>query len=274
MQAQEYWVHDLDPVAIHLWGDFGIRYYGLAYGLGFIIGFFVLYWFYKKGKSPLNREQLVDVILIIVIGVIAGGRVGFMLLYNLDGFLKDPLILFKIWEGGMASHGGFVGVAVAAWIISRKYPVGYLQLGDLLAVAATPGITLGRIANFINGELWGKVTDVPWAVIFPTADMQPRHPSQLYESLGEGLIPFIYMMVRVSTSNVLQRPGRLLGEFFILYSVGRAAAAYFKVPDQPMIMGQAPGVFYSFFLALAGAYLIYRDIRNRKKTTGKGQTTN
>jgi phosphatidylglycerol:prolipoprotein diacylglycerol transferase len=252
-------------VAIPLWGDFGIRYYGLAYGLGFVIGFFLLLWFHKKGYSPLNREQVIDAVLIIIVGVVVGGRIGYIVLYNLDGFLSDPLVLFQVWKGGMASHGGFAGVAVAAWVIARKYPIGFLQLGDLLAVAAAPGIMLGRIANFINGELWGKVTTVPWAVVFPMADNQPRHPSQLYEALGEGLIPFIYLMIRIRTSDVLDRPGRLLGEFFIIYSLGRAAAAYFKVPDQALILGQAPGVFYSFFLILAGMILIVRDIRKQRR---------
>lgn len=261
MDQAQYWVHDLDPVAIRLWGDFGIRYYGLAYGLGFVIGFLLLVWFHKRGKSPLDFNQVIDAVLIIVVGVVVGGRVGYVVLYNLDGFLRDPLVLFRIWEGGMASHGGFVGVAVAGWIVARKYKMKYLQLGDLLAVAAAPGIALGRCANFINGELWGKVTTVPWAVIFPNVDMQPRHPSQLYEALGEGLIPFIVMMIRIQMSDVLNKPGRLLGEFFILYSVGRAVAAYFKVPDQPMILGQAPGVFYSFFLLLIGVFLVVRDIR-------------
>ena len=272
VQDAQYWVHDLDPVLVQLWGDFGIRYYGLAYGLGFVVGFLVLFWLYKKGKSPLNGEQLVDVVLMIVVGVVVGGRIGFVVLYGLDNFFSDPFMLFRIWEGGMASHGGFLGVAVAAWYVSKKYPVGFLQLGDLLSMAAAPGLMFGRIANFINSELVGKETDVPWAVIFSRAkpldgmimNTQPRHPAQLYEAAAEGLIPFVYMMIRAMTSNVLLRPGRMLGEFFVLYSIGRSIAEYFKVPDQPVIFGINPGAFYSFFLCAIGVFLIVRDIRSNR----------
>jgi len=272
-----HWVHDLDPVAIQLWGDFGIRYYGLAYGLGVVIGFFVLLWLNKTGRSPLKREQIVDVLLIIFVGVIVGGRIGFILLYALDSFMADPLVLFRIWEGGMASHGGFLGVAVAAWFVSKKFPVGFLQLGDMLALAAAPGLMLGRIANFINSELVGKVSDAPWAIIFkraqpldgvPMNDM-PRHPAQLYEAAAEGLIPFVYMMIRVTTSNVLLRPGRLLGEFFVIYSVGRAIAEYFKVPDQATILGINPGAFYSFFILAVGVFMIWRDIKLQKNSVAR-----
>lgn len=274
-EAQEtsHWVHDLDPVAIHLWGDFGIRYYGLAYGLGVVAGFFLLFWLYKKGKQPLNRDQLVDVILIIFVGVIVGGRIGFVVLYAFDRFLEDPLMLFRIWEGGMASHGGFLGVALAAWFVSKRFPVGMMQLGDMLAFAAAPGLMLGRIANFINSELVGTKSDVPWAVIFSKAQplygkpmhLHPRHPVQLYEAAAEGLIPLIYMYMRIQFTDVLARPGRLLGEFFILYSVGRSIAEYFKVPDQDTILGINPGAFYSFFILAAGIYLIYRDMRSARR---------
>jgi phosphatidylglycerol:prolipoprotein diacylglycerol transferase len=167
----------------------------------------------------------------------------------------------------MASHGGFIGVLVACWWVTKKLNLSFLQLGDLLCPLVPPGILLGRIANFINGELWGKVTQVPWAVIFPQSalpgtpveQIAPRHPSQLYEAGLEGALLLVYSQWRLWKTDVLASPGRLTGEFLAIYAVVRIFGEQFREPDAPLIMDLSRGSFYSIFLLIAGAFLIYRS---------------
>ncbi len=264
-----YWVHDLSPFVIQFADTIGIRYYGLAYLLGFVGGAAGLYAYARKGRSQLPASLISDFIIAIVIGVMVGGRLGSFLLY--EGWrteLRDPLAIFRVWEGGMASHGGFIGVAVAMWIFARRQKLPFLHLSDLIVSVAPLGLMLGRIANFINGELWGKVSLVSWAVIFPASaegapvdQIAPRHPSQLYSAALEGALLLAFMQWRFWKSDVVQRqPGRLAGEFLIGYAIVRMIGEIFREPDFgiDLIWGLSRGTFYSIFLIVAGVFLVLR----------------
>ena len=267
MANSNYWVHDLDPFLFQFTESFGIRYYGLAYALGFLFGMWLLHLFCKHGKATLTPEQQSFAITAMMIGVLLGGRMGYMVFYALDDTLQRPWIIFQIWKGGMASHGGFIGVLVACWWVAKKLNLSFLQLGDLLCPLVPPGILLGRIANFVNGELWGKGTQVSWAVIFPQSalpgtpleQIAPRHPSQLYEAGLEGALLLVYSQWRLWKTDVLASPGRLAGEFLAIYAVVRIFGEQFREPDSPLIMDLSRGSFYSLFLLIAGAFLIYRS---------------
>jgi phosphatidylglycerol---prolipoprotein diacylglyceryl transferase len=200
----------------------------------------------------------------LVAGVVLGGRLGYFLLYQPEVLLHSPLVLVRVWEGGMASHGGFIGVVVALWWFTRKREAGFLQVADLIVTTAPLGLFFGRVANFINGELWGKTTGVPWAVIFPLsapADtplklIPPRHPSQLYEAGLEGLLLFAFIQWRFWKSAAARdQPGRISGEFLIAYSVARAIGEIFREPDAALILGLNRGIFYTIFLFVAGLAL-------------------
>ncbi len=162
----QHWVHNLDPIAIPLRGDFGIRWYGLAYAAAFLIGGWLLRVYHQRGRSPLNEAQQSSLLLAVMVGVLLGGRLGFILLYEPE-VLRDPAGIFAIWRGGMASHGGIVGVILACLWAARQCKVDPYRIGDLMVTLAPPGFLLGRLANFINGELWGRLSDVSWAVKFP-----------------------------------------------------------------------------------------------------------
>lgn len=258
-----YWVHNLSPFFIQFTENFGIRYYGLAYLLGFVTAGWLLYVYWKKGRSPYNFAAITDLMTFVVIGVLIGGRLGYFFLYQMKSVAADPLALFRVWEGGMASHGGFIGVVLALWWWSRKQRGSLLQVGDLIATTAPAGLFFGRIANFINGELVGKVTSVPWAVIFPNNELDralvralPRHPSQLYEAALEGLFLLAYMQLRFWRGNARLQPGRLSGEFLIVYALVRAVGELFREPDASLLFGLSRGTFYSIFLIFAGLVLI------------------
>lgn len=256
------------------WPLEGIRWYGVSYVLGFLIGLALLHLYYVKRRSPYNADQQTTLITAIIIGTIVGGRLGYMLLYSLPEFLSNPFIFFMTTRGGMASHGGMVGIFIALFWFSRKTKTSLLGLCDLIATIAPPGLFLGRIANFINGELWGKISDAPWAVIFPTSapegfpvDLIPaRHPSQLYEAGLEGLFLFAYMQFRFWTRGKILPKGQLTGEFFIGYAIARIICEAFREADAPLIIGLNPGQFYSIFLIIAGIAFIWisKKLANKK----------
>ncbi len=262
--AAHHWVHDLSPFLWEFSPGIGLRYYGLAYVLGFLIGLWLLGRYSRAGRSPLTPQQNGDLLFALVVGVFLGGRLGYFLLYSPAELLDQPLAFFRVWDGGMASHGGFFGVLLAFLWFARSAKTNAWALADLAASITPPGLLLGRIANFVNGELWGNVSNVPWAVIFPLAErpglpvhlMQPRHPSQLYEATAEGLIPLIYIQLRFWRSNTAkEHPGQLAGEFLALYAVGRIICEQFREPDRgvnPLIEGLSRGTFYSIILLLLG----------------------
>jgi len=262
-----YWVHDLSPFLIQFNESFGVRYYGLAYLLGFLGGAWLLGRFAAAGRSQLPRERITDFMVALVFGVMIGGRLGWFLLYHPAMLVSDPLSLSRVWEGGMASHGGFIGVAIALWWFSRSNKIPFLHLGDLIVACAPLGILLGRLANFINGELWGKPTTVAWAVIFSNTggDDVPRHPSQLYQAALEGALLLALMQWRFWRSDIVKTsPGRLSGEFMIAYAILRAIGEIFREPDASLLFGLSRGTFYSIFLVAAGITLIALSRRGVK----------
>jgi phosphatidylglycerol:prolipoprotein diacylglycerol transferase len=275
-----YWVHDLDPFVVKFTETIGIRYYGLSYMLGFLAGFLLLHFASKRGRSPLTVAQNADYLFALVIGVLAGGRLGYFLLYETGSVARDPLMLLRVWEGGMASHGGFIGVLFAMMWFARTRKVSLWRLADLTAMITPPGLFFGRVANFINGELWGRVTDVPWAVIFPGSEpagaplerIQPRHPSQLYEAGLEGALLFALVALRYwrgKTSAVA--PGRIVGEFLAVYAVLRIIGEQFREPDAELIFGMSRGIFYSIVMGIAGVVIaIVAERRATKARTSEG----
>jgi phosphatidylglycerol---prolipoprotein diacylglyceryl transferase len=269
-----YWVHDLSPFAIRLWGNFGIRWYGLAYVLGFIAGAWLMIRYHRAGRSALPANQVADFIFYLVAVVLLGGRLGYFLLYDFDLLVHEPLVLFRVWEGGMASHGAFVGVVLAVWWFARRQHFSFLHLSDVLVTTIPVGLLLGRIANFINGELWGKVSSVRWAVIFPKSASEgmrlglipPRHPSQLYEAALEGALLLGLLQWRFWKTDVVRtQPGRLAGEALLAYAAVRIFCELFREPDEgvSLIFGLSRGTFYSLFLVAAGSILIVRAIRRQ-----------
>ncbi len=262
-----YWVHDLSPFIIQFTENFGIRWYGLSYILGFLAAYLLLDYYYKKGRSPWNADQQATAFWAIILGVVLGGRLGYMFLYNFQEFLHNPLIVIRVWEGGMASHGGMLGSVLAGIWFTRKTKTPFLKTADIFCTLPPLGLFFGRIANFINGELWGKVTDVPWAVIFPASPfpLSPRHPSQLYAAVLEGLLLLIYTQIRFWTGKPKNRPeGQLCGEFFLAYALVRIFGETFREPDASLIFGLSRGVFYSLFLAAGGIAMIIWARRKAK----------
>ena len=203
----------------------------------------------------------------LVLGVLLGGRIGYALLYRWNEFMEDPLILLRVWEGGMASHGGFIGVCIAILWYARYSKQSPLPIGDLIVSVVPPGLFFGRIANFINGELWGRTTEVSWGILFPKApgflEGVARHPSQLYAATLEGLCTFVFVQWRFWKSDVTRRaPGRLTGEFLIAYAIARIANEFFRQPDASLVMGMSRGQFYSLFL-ISGGFILIRIAETR-----------
>lgn len=268
LSNSSYWIHDLSPFLWRFPGELanlgpgGIRWYGISYLLGFISAYFLLKLYFKNNRSPYDQEQIMNLITFQIIGVLIGGRIGYLLLYQGEKFLSDPMTIFRVWEGGMASHGGFVGVFVATLWYAKKSSQSIKPIGDLIVSIVPPGLFFGRIANFINGELWGKVTQVEWGVIFPKAPDfalgMARHPSQIYAAISEGLIPFIYIQWRFWRSSITNKyPGQLAGEFLILYSIARIFNELFREPDATLLFGISRGQFYSIFLLIGGVFIVY-----------------
>jgi phosphatidylglycerol:prolipoprotein diacylglycerol transferase len=259
-----YWIDNLNPFLVRFSDSLGIRYYGLAYAFAFLIAGCLLHFYWRTGRSSLNPKVQSDLMIGVVIGVMLGGRLGYFLLYSPETLWREPLAVLRIWDGGMSSHGGFAGVCLALVWLVRKHKLAWRSTADILVTLAPPGLFLGRVANFINGELWGKVAYVPWAVIFPKSapagtpltEIPPRHPSQLYEALLEGLFLTIYTQLRFWRSPVTrERPGQLAGEFLILYAAVRALGEVFREPDASLLFGLSRGTFYSLFLVIGGLVL-------------------
>lgn len=334
------YVHHLDPFAIQFTETFGIRWYGLAYVTGFVTAFFIIRWFVRLGASELRLGQVADFITVCAVGTMVGGRLGYMFLYNFGEMVRNPLSIFDVMGGGMSSHGGIAGICIAAWFYARFTKKSWLGLGDSLVIVSPLGVFFGRLANFINGELYGRVTTSSWAMKFPdelhevettsqgtswvfpidqlralaekastvapdllsrfdgvlsTARangfdphrplanllietsrenegfrvilgevLNPRHPSQLYEAVVEGLLPFLVLLaVRVYWRNLYH--GIITGIFFIFYAVGRILVENFREPDSSFIMGMTRGQFYSLFMIGIGiAFLAYALVAKRR----------
>jgi phosphatidylglycerol:prolipoprotein diacylglycerol transferase len=279
-ETSQYWVHDLSPFLVRFpenpLGIDGIRYYGLAYLLGFLGAWLLLKLYNARGRFALDAEARSTLMTAVIIGVLVGGRLGYMLLYDLAEFLQNPLLLFRVDQGGMASHGGFLGVVLALLWFARRQSCSFLRLGDVVATVGPLGLMLGRIANFINGELWGRVTSVSWAVIFPdspraysevlqTYGPEPRHPSQLYAAFLEGGLLLAYLQWRFWRT----RPpaGQIAGECLLGYGCVRIFGELFREPDASLLLGLTRGQFYSVFFIVAGAAIIWFARKQTARTS-------
>ena len=251
---------NIDPVAITL-GPLQVHWYGLMY----LFGFAGAWWLGRNRAERYGwtKTEVEDLLFYGAIGVIVGGRIGYALFYDLPNILSDPLQLLKVWQGGMSFHGGLLGVLTAFWFFSRKTAKSYFTISDFIAPMVPIGLFFGRMGNFINGELWGKVSDVPWAMIFPTGGPLARHPSQLYEAGLEGLLLFIILWLYSAKPKPL---GAVSGLFLLGYGVFRFIVEFFRIPDQQygylaldwLTMGQV----LSLPMIIIGAFFIARAYRN------------
>ena len=257
-----------NPVAIPL-GPLQIRWYALAYIAGIVLG-----WVYARFLARQDRlwgarprptvAELDDLVTWVTLGIVLGGRLGFVLIYKPGYYIQHPLDALMIWEGGMAFHGGMLGVLVAVALFSRARSISALAIFDVLAAVVPIGLFFGRIANFVNGELWGRASDVPWAMIFPDerAGGIPRHPSQLYQAAMEGLVLFVLLAIAVRLG-ALRRPGLTVGLFGIGYGVARIVGELFRMPDEQLgflLPGITMGMILSLPMVLLGAVIVARAL--------------
>ncbi len=296
---------DIDPVLIHIWGPVAIRWYALSYIAGLLFGWWAAARMTREkalwknptfgGKAPISAEQVGDLVVWATFGVILGGRIGWILFYGIAlcavsphsafclgppgepglpmGFITNPMRLITIWQGGMSFHGGLAGVALSLWLFCRKNKLQLMPVADMLAVVAPIGLFFGRIANFINGELWGKVTDVPWGMVFCSphilmeyhgncpAGLDPRHPSQLYEATLEGLVLFAILQFALRRFHFNERPGLLTGSFFLGYGLFRFFVEFFREPDGPFLGWFSMGMALSIPLWLAAGVFLWNALK-------------
>ncbi len=264
----------IDPVFLRI-GPVQLRWYGLMYMLSFIISYFVLRRFAKNRKLNLSTDDLYDLLFYLIIGVMVGGRLGYVLFYDLPSYMRDPLSIFSIWQGGMSFHGGFIGVIAAAWFACRRKGWNFWEIADLVCVAVPIGLGLGRIGNFINGELYGRVTSVPWAMVFPDGGPDPRHPSQLYEAFLEGLV--LFLVLRWIYKKNLYR-GTVFWALVGFYGLFRFLVEFVREPDTQIGFDLGPftrGQLLTFPMLVIGMLMmvIYarRDLPAKSHPTRKSQ---
>ncbi len=263
---QNFFVQNIDPIIFKL-GPLPVRWYGLMYILGFIAAYLILIYRQKKDLLELSSTDAVqDMLFYGFCGLLIGGRLGECILYDPLYYLKQPWEIMMVWKGGMSSHGGFAGTVIGLLLFAKKYKLSLLHILDNVVIAATPGLFFGRIGNFINSELFGKVSNVSWAVVFPAVDNQPRHPVQIYQALLEGLLIFLILMF----IGRKKRPnGLLAGLFGVLYSVVRVFTETFREPSAvlagPAWLGFTKGQLYSVVtLLISAAILIYSLIKAKE----------
>ena len=266
---------NIDPVLFSI-GPFAIRWYALAYIVGIVFGI----WYMKRlvsnpglwaGTTPsATPKQIDDFFLLAMLGVVLGGRIGYLLFYGWTQILSDPLYILRVWEGGMSFHGGFFGVIIASYIYARRQRIGLDRLLDLGAAATPVGLGLGRLANFINGELYGRPTDMPWGVVFPMSVLNPgdlpvpRHPTQLYEAFLEGIVLFLVLRYFTHSRGSLKQPGLTAGVFLCGYGMARIIGEIFREWDYSLYFTTnyfSQGMVYSLPMVAAGAFLILRATR-------------
>jgi phosphatidylglycerol:prolipoprotein diacylglycerol transferase len=250
----------LSPVALSL-GPLVLRWYSLAYIAGIVLGWWYLLRLIARPAAPMTRPQVDDLIFYATLGVILGGRLGYVIFYGPEMFLH-PLQIFKLWDGGMSFHGGAVGVSIALVVFARRHGLDWLRVHDYVACTVPIGLFFGRLANFVNGELWGKPSDLPWALVFPgSQDGIARHPNQLYEAGLEGLALFAVMAILFWFTDARRRPGMLVGTFLIGYGIARFVVEFFREPDAQLVQfsiqtGLHMGQWLTIPMILGGIYLV------------------
>lgn len=263
----------IDPVAIRF-GPFAVRWYGIAYLLGFVGAFLVMWWLVRRWRLNLTIDDLLSIVLAAVAGVIIGGRLGYVLVYGNGYYYSHPSQILAIWDGGMSFHGGLAGIVIAAAIVARVMRVPFLTLCDLGAAGTPIGLFFGRIANFINGELWGRVTTVPWGIVFPGAGPLPRHPSQIYEALLEGLV-LLGVLLWIAARRPTPPRGSVLGWFLVLYGVFRTGVEFFRQPDVQIGFlrgGVTMGQVLSMPLVVLGVVLLVWSYRKGLRQQGRPES--
>ena len=255
-----------DPVAFEIGpflgiGPFAIRWYALAYIVSLLIGWRYCLWHAKRTPRLVSRDQLDDFFVWAILGVVLGGRIGFILFYDLGQYLQNPVSMLKVWEGGMSFHGGLIGVILAMILFTRVRKLTFFSLADIIATATPIGLFFGRLANFRNGELYGRITDVPWAMRFPGDPANLRHPSQLYEAGLEGLILFAVLFLLSCSDAVRRKVGTLSGVFLVGYSLSRIIVELVREPDPqlatlPQETFLSMGQWLSIPMLLYGLYVI------------------
>ena len=249
-----------DPIAFRV-GPIKVHWYGIMYLLGFASAWFLARRRAAKPESTWTPNEVDDLIFYCMLGVILGGRIGYVLFYQFDLYRTDPLEIIRLWHGGMSFHGGCAGVTIAMILFCRSRKIPLFAFSDIVASAVPLGLFFGRLANFVNGELWGRPTDVPWAMVFPTGGPEPRHPSQLYEAGLEGLGLFAIALVLDRLFKARTRPGIITGAFLIGYAVARSVSELFREPDKQLgflIFGTTMGQLLSIPLLIGGIWLILR----------------
>ena len=255
-------INNFDPVAFQIM-SFEIRWYSLAYILGIVIGWTLCKKVFIKNSDI--SEKFDDYITYLIIGIILGGRLGYVIFYNFSYYFENILDIFKIWQGGMSFHGGLLGVIASSYIFAKKNNQNIFSYLDQVSLVAPIGIFFGRLANFINSELYGTTTDVPWSVIFIKVDNLSRHPSQLYEAILEGIILFLILIYFIN-KNYLKKPGLISGLFLIFYSLFRFFVEFFRVPDEQigyLILNLTMGQIISLVFAATGIILFYLKNENK-----------
>lgn len=265
---------DIDPVLLQI-GPLAIRWYALAYIFGILFG----WWYSRKlvsndrlwgpGGSPISAKLLGDFVIWVTLGIILGGRIGYILVYDLAGFIDNPISIFALWEGGMSFHGGFAGVTIALIVFSLRHKLPMWSMIDVIAATTPMALFVGRIANFINGELYGRAGDVPWAMVFPGDSLGvPRHPSQLYESLLEGALLFVVLWILIYRFKALQRPGLIAGAFTAGYGIARTFSEFFREPDVQigfLAGGLTMGMLLSVPMIIAGVIAMVIATRRHRR---------
>ncbi len=276
----DHYIHNIDPILLPLWGDLAVRWYGISYLVSLVAGILILRHWARRGELSIPKEEVGNFIILLgIFGVFLGGRLGYMLFYAPGAFFSNPLTFFRVTDGGMSSHGGFIGVVAFTLWYARKHNLSFWNIADNLACVASLGFFFGRLANFVNGELWGRVSHFRWAVIFPqelgyhygqytvseiqplidAGTLQPRHPSQLYQAFCEGLLVFLIMLL-LRRTRLIRRPGALSACYLALYAVARIAMEFFREPDNGefFIGWISKGQFYSLLMMVAAGLIAWR----------------
>ena len=249
-----------DPIAIAI-GPFAIRWYALAYIVGLLIGWRYCLWVAKRPPAVASQTAIDDFLVWATLGVVLGGRAGYVLFYKPDFYFANPSEILQVWHGGMSFHGGALGVIIAIFLFCRQRGLSLFAFADIITAAVPIGIFFGRAANFINGELWGKPSTVPWAMAFPGAGPEPRHPSQLYEAGLEGLLLFLLLFALLRWTHIRDRPGALSGVFLMGYGCARIFVEFFREPDAFMgylFFGATMGQLLSIPVFLLGLWVFWR----------------